>query len=100
MRILHIDFEELHDDTVVLVKIPVVCTGVADCVGVKLGGVLRQVIRQVKVRALPKDIPNEFSINVRDLGLGQTKRLNEITIPPGVLPVTDLKEVAVVIGRR
>lgn len=98
--IVHLDFEELHDDVVVSLNIPVVCTGVADCAGVKLGGVLRQIIRQVKIRALPKDIPSEFNIDVRALGLGQTKRLRDIEIPAGVTPVTDLKEVAVVVGRR
>lgn len=99
-NLVHIDFEQLHDGVEVTLNIPIVCTGVVDCVGVKLGGVLRQVIRSMKVRTLPKNIPSEFQIDVRELAMGQTKRLHEITIPAGVIPVTDLKEVAVVIGRR
>ena len=99
-NLVHIDFEQLHDDVEVTLNIPIVCTGVADCVGVKLGGVLRQVIRSIKVRTLPKNIPSEFQIDVEELAMGQTKRLSSIAIPKGVKPVTDLKEVAVVIGRR
>ncbi|MCH9609146.1 MAG: 50S ribosomal protein L25 [Chlamydiales bacterium] len=98
--ILHLDFVELHDDVEVTLNIPVVCVGAADCQGVKLGGVLRQVIRQLKVKALPKNIPAQFDIDVQDLMLGGTKRLRDIKIPSGVTPVPDLKEVAVVIGRR
>ncbi len=56
----HIDFEELFDDVTVNVKVPIQCTGVAECAGIKLGGFLRQVIRHVRVECLPKHIPAEF----------------------------------------
>ena len=54
--VIHIDFEELHEDKPVTLNIPLVCVNTVDCVGVKLGGVIRQVIRQVRVTCLPKDI--------------------------------------------
>lgn len=98
--IIHLDFEQLHDDCEVTLNIPITCTGVVDCVGVKLGGVLRQVIRQVRVRTLPKNLPDEFTLDVRDLGLGQSRRLRDLAIPSGVRPISDLKEVAVVVSRR
>lgn len=98
--VLHLDFEELHDDTPVTVKVPIECTGVADCVGIKLGGVLRQVIRQLKVRCLPKDIPTAFELAVEMLQLKGAKRLSDIAMPETVRPMMDLKEVAVVIAKR
>ena len=99
-RVSHIDFEELLEDVPVSVKVPVNCTGVADCVGVKLGGFLRQVVRHVKVECLPKYIPSEFLINVTDLGIRQTKRLKDIAMPQGVRPLVAPNEVIVVIAKR
>lgn len=100
-NILHLDFEELHDDVPVNVKVPIEFTGVVDCVGVKLGGVIRQVIRFLKVRCLPKNIPASFKLDVKSLNMKDTKRLRDIVLPEGVKPlVRDMNEVVVVIAKR
>lgn len=98
--ILHLDFEELHDGHALTLNIPIKCMNVNDCAGVKLGGVLRQIIRHMRIKVLPKDIPSHFEIDVRDMNMGQSKKLGSIQFPKNVHPVTDLKEVAVVIGKR
>lgn len=98
--VIHLDFEQLHDDHPVALKIPVRCINVADCVGVKLGGVVRIVVRQVPVVCLPKDIPNDFEVDVRDLNVGQMRKLSELKIPQGVRPTISLNEAAVVIARK
>jgi len=98
--IQHLDFEELLDDHKLNVKIPIECTGVADCVGIKLGGVLRQVIRHVRIRCLPKDMPTQFELDIRELGLRQSKRLSDIAIPETVRPLVPLNEVVAVIVKR
>lgn len=95
----HLDFEELSPERLVSVKVPVQCTGVPDCVGIKLGGTLRQVIRALRVSCLPKDIPTAFQVDVRELQIGQTKRLSDIAIPENVRPLADLNEVAIVIAK-
>jgi len=61
---------------------------------------LRQVARHVKVQCLPKDIPAEFSIDVRDLGIRQSKRMKDVELPAGVRPLASLEEVLVVIAKR
>lgn len=96
----HIDFEELVENVPVRVKVPVSCVGVVDCTGIKLGGFLRQVVRHVKVECLPKDIPSEFVVDVRDLGIRQSRRLKDIKVPSHVRPLTNLEEVLVVIAKR
>lgn len=98
--VIHLDFEELFDNEPVTLNIPLVCMGAVDCVGVKLGGVIRQVIRQIRVKCLPKDIPDQFELDVRDMNMGQTKKLNALHIPEGVRPAVSLNEVAVVIARK
>ena len=96
----HLDFEELIDDVPVSVKVPVNCIGVADCMGIKLGGFLRQVVRHVKVECLPTQIPAEFIIDVKDLGIRQSKRLKDIKMQSGVRPIASPEEVIVVIAKR
>ncbi len=99
-EVIHLDFEELLDNVPVNIKVPIEFTGVVDCIGVKLGGVLRQVIRYLKVRCLPKDIPTAFQIDVSQLNLADLRRLQDLEIPPTVRPLVDLHEVAVVVVRR
>ena len=99
-RVLHLDFEELHEDLPVTLNIPIRCINTAFCAGVKLGGVVRQVNRYLRVTCLPKDIPSHFDADVQELAIGQSLRLSALQIPANVRPVTDLKEVAVVIARK
>lgn len=96
----HIDFEELIDDVPVCVKVPVNCVGVMDCVGVKLGGFLRQVVRHVRVECLPAKIPTEFLVDVRNLGIRQSSRLRDLKMPEGVKALAKPEEVLVVIAKR
>ncbi len=99
-EIEHIDFLGLSEDKPITVNVPIQLVGVADCAGVKLGGFVRQVIRSLKVSCLPKDIPQHFVIDVKDLGLGQSKKLADIDIPSSVKPLAKLGEVAVVVGKK
>lgn len=98
--VTHLDFEELVSDHKINVKVPVECTGQVDCVGIKLGGVLRQVIRHVRVRCLPQDLPSYFELDIRELGLKQTKRVKDLAIPNTVRPLVDSNEVIAVIVKR
>ena len=50
----HIDFALLADNKPVNVKVPIVLTGLGECVGVKLGGFVRQVVRTLKFPACQK----------------------------------------------
>ncbi len=99
-NIMHLDFEELHDDVLVNVKVPIEFLGAAECIGVKLGGVLRQVIRHLRVRCLPKNIPEGFGLDVRTLNMKDTIRLHDIDIPEGVRPMANMDEVVVVVAKR
>lgn len=99
-KVIHLDFEELHDDVKVSLRVPIECTGLVDCVGVKLGGVVRQVIRSIRVRCFPKDIPASFDLDVKSMELFDAKRLTELNIPENVQPLTNLNTVAVVIVKR
>lgn len=98
--VIHLDFEELHDDTKIRLRIPLCFTGVRECLGIQHGGVLRPVIRHINVECLPKDIPGSFSLDVRNLEIKGKRRLSDISMPEGVRPLANLSEVAVVIAKR
>ena len=99
-NVSHLDLEELAPEKQINVKIPIECTGTLECIGVKLGGVIRQVIRTLRVRCSAKDIVSHFELDVRDLNMGQYKRLSDLQIPTSMKPLVDVKEVAVVIVKR
>lgn len=96
----HLDFEVLSKDVAVTVKVPIECSGVVDCIGVKQGGVLRTVMRHVRVKCLPKDIPDSFTVNVTDLEMHGSKRLKHITIPQTVRLMASENDVAVIVAKR
>ncbi len=97
----HVDFLALDANTPVSVNVPIMILGAAECPGIKLGGFLRQVIRHLEVRCLPKDIPQQFSLDIQDLQLAQSKRLSDIQVPASVRPTAkNMNEVAVVIAKR
>ena len=95
----HLDFIVLEEGKPVTVNVPIQILGAGECAGVKLGGTLRQVIRALKVMCLPAHIPAEFQIDVRDLGVSQSKRLSDIAMPSHVRPLSLMNEVAVVVAK-
>ncbi|WP_407365668.1 50S ribosomal protein L25 [Chlamydia pecorum] len=99
-EVSHLDFEELVENRPVKLSIPVRCVNTVDCIGVKLGGSLRQVIRSIRVVCLPKDIVPFLELDVQSLGLSQTRKLSDIVIPEGIKPISSLREVAVTVSRR
>jgi len=98
--VLHLDFEILEDDVPVNVKVPIVCSGVADCVGIKLGGTLRQVLRHLRVNCLPKDIPESFKVDITKMVMNDSKRLSDLKIPERVRPLARMEEVIITIVKR
>jgi len=81
--ILHVDFHEVSETETVTLHVPVETTG--EPVGVKTGGgVLQHVTFKLKVRALPKDLPEQIVIDVSALELNRAIHLGDIKPPAGV----------------
>lgn len=82
-KVLHVDFHEVAEDEKVTVLVPVETTG--EAAGVKTGGgVLEHVMFRVKVRALPKDLPEVITLDVSQLEIGHAIHIGEIKPPPRV----------------
>ena len=82
-KVLHIDFHEISETEKVTVMVPVEPVG--EAVGVKTGGgVLEHVLFKLKVRCLPKDLPEVINIDVSALEIGKSVHIGDITPPAGV----------------
>jgi len=80
---LHVDFHEVAENEKVVVHVPLETTG--EAAGVKTGGgVLEHVLFKLKVRSLPKDLPEQIVVDVGHLELGKAIHLGEIKAPAGV----------------
>jgi large subunit ribosomal protein L25 len=77
--LLHADLKRIDLNQRLIVKVPVVTQG--DPKGVKLQGGIHEIItREVEIECLPNDIPEQFTVNVVDLMVGQSIRAGEIPI--------------------
>jgi large subunit ribosomal protein L25 len=79
-KVLHVDLHEVAEDEKVTIMVPVETVGEAE--GVKTdGGVLEHVLFKIKVRALPKDLPEIITVDVSHLKIGQAIHIGEIKAP-------------------
>jgi large subunit ribosomal protein L25 len=87
-KVLHVDFHEVAENEKVIVNVPVETVG--EAAGVKnSGGVLEHVLFKLKVRCLPRDLPEQIVVDVTHLELGKAVHLGEIKAPEGVEIIGD-----------
>ena len=83
----HADFVRVDPTQPVRVSVPLTLVGKAE--GVKLGGIMHQVFRQLPVACTPDKIPGLIEVNVDHLGMGEALHVANLTLPPGVRPLLD-----------
>ncbi len=93
-KVLHVDFHEISPDETVTVQVPVETVG--EAVGVKTGGgILEHILHKIKVRCLPKHLPENILIDVSHLEIGKSIHLGDLKAPEGVQILGD-KHISVV----
>ena len=75
-KIIHIDFYQIFDDKEVTMEIPVRIVG--NSKGVRNGGVLRIVNRKLRVKALPKNLPDFIEADITEMRIGNKMYITEI----------------------
>ena len=86
-KLIHLDFWELPETKPQLVRIPVDVTG--ESAGVKSGGVLQMVVREIPVNCLPSDIPSKLVVDVSQLEVGDSIKIQEVELPEKVFHSTE-----------
>jgi large subunit ribosomal protein L25 len=86
----HVDLLRVRLDKPIHAVVPLELTGVEDTPGVKEGGILEQLTRELNIEALPTSIPESIVHQLGELNIGDTLALDAITLPEGVTLLDDL----------
>jgi large subunit ribosomal protein L25 len=85
----HIDLQEVKLDEAIQAEVTIELEGAEDAPGVKGGGVLDHVTREITVEALPTAIPDKISVDVSAMEINDTLQLSAIEPPSGVTFVVE-----------
>ncbi|HXW51011.1 MAG TPA: 50S ribosomal protein L25 [Candidatus Acidoferrales bacterium] len=94
-RLIHIDLHAIRLDEVVETHVRLVLAGTPP--GVKEGGILDFVVREVTIESLPTDIPEQIEIDISGLNMFDTIHVRDIAAPAGVTIVENPDDIVVTI---
>ncbi len=84
-QILHMDFQRIVEDQKIRMNVPIHYLNAEIAKGVKQeGGSVSQLISDIEVTCLPKDLPEYFEVDIANLGLHEMLYLSDIPLPEGV----------------
>jgi large subunit ribosomal protein L25 len=83
-NLIHLDLQEVKLDVAIQAEVQIELLGTEDAPGVKEGGVLEHVTREVTVEALPTAIPESIAADVSGMEIGDTLQLSALLAPEGV----------------
>jgi large subunit ribosomal protein L25 len=94
---LHVDFLRVRLDQPIHAVTTIDLVGAEDAPGVREGGVLEHVTREVNIEALPNDIPETIEYDVSAMQINDTVTLTAVIAPAGVTFLDDLDETVIAI---
>ena len=80
--IAHVDFYQIHAGERVSVEVPVRLIGTPE--GVRMGGVLDQILHDLSVRCLSDRIPEAIEADISALQIGDSLHVRDLVLPAGV----------------
>ena len=92
-EIIHIDFQKVKEDEKISLEVAIRSIGEAQ--GVKLGGLLVQILNSVTIKCKPAEIPEFIEIDVTDMEMNTNLFVKDITLPEDVEMIT-AEDIAVV----
>jgi large subunit ribosomal protein L25 len=90
--VLHLDFLEVRLDEEIQAEVPIELEGTDNAPGVREGGVLEHVTREITVEALPTEIPERITVDVSAMEINDTINLASVAVPSGVKFMADEPE--------
>ena len=89
-RPIHIDFLRVSENAELEIEVPVIYENEAACPGLKLGGTLNAIYREIEISCKPKDIPEQLVVDLSGLNIGDVVKMADVKVPAGVKPVEDM----------
>jgi len=96
-EIVHADFLAVDDTTLIKANIPLTLTG--EAVGVKVGGLLDQLLYTIPVKCLPQHLPETLSTDIAHLNVSEAHHIGEMEFPEGVIPTLHDKVVVALVAK-
>jgi large subunit ribosomal protein L25 len=90
---VHVDLLRVRLDEAIHAVVPLELTGTEQAPGVKEGGVLEQITRELNVQALPTAIPESIVRDIGEIQIGDTIVLSALSAPEGVTLLDDAETV-------
>jgi large subunit ribosomal protein L25 len=92
---MHVDLLRVNLNVAIHAVVPLELTGGEDAPGVKEGGVLEQITRELNIEALPTAIPESITHDVSRMEINDTITLTELTPPAGITLLDDPEETVI-----
>ncbi|MEA2066204.1 MAG: 50S ribosomal protein L25 [Thermotogota bacterium] len=86
-NIIHLDFYISSEGHKMEIHIPL--TFVGEPAGIEHGGIVQEIITDLPVQTLPKDIVETIEVNVEELEIGDVIRVKDLDLPEGIKPLID-----------
>jgi large subunit ribosomal protein L25 len=92
---MHVDLLRVNLNVAIHAVVPLELTGAEDSPGVKEGGVLEQITRELNIEALPTSIPESIEYDVSGLEINDTVTLSQVPVPDGIVFLDDPEETVI-----
>jgi large subunit ribosomal protein L25 len=97
-QILHVDFYEFEKGKALRTRVPIRLVG--NPIGVKEGGILESLLHVLEVECLPKDLPEELTLDINELGLDRALHVKDLVLPDGVRALQTPDQVVCLVAHR
>ncbi len=94
-KLIHVDFQQISMDETISITVPIKLIG--DAPGVREGGVLQQLMREVDIEVLPTNIPDEIELDISELTLSDSLEVGDLEVPEEVKLINSLEDVIVTV---
>jgi len=91
-HLMHLDCQQVNLSVEIQADVSIELEGVEDSPGVKEGGIMEHVVREITIEALPEAIPDGITVDVSAMIIGDTVQLDTIDPPEGVKFMADNPE--------
>lgn len=86
-NVLHLDFQQIHLGEAIHTQVPIHLVGTS--VGVKLGGVLEHLLRELDIECFPMEIPEYIEVDISQLNIGDSIHVSDLKISESIRVLSD-----------
>jgi large subunit ribosomal protein L25 len=94
-KILHVDFYEIDQNTLVRARVPLHLSGSA--AGVREGGILEFPLHEVELECLPRDLPESVNVDVSELKVNQSIHVRDLVFAEGIRVLSNSDQVVALV---